>query len=185
MKLWQIGRWVLLVLWFAAMSALFARLFSGPEDTWIKDTSGRWVAHGYPAGPPPPLGYHAPTSEQAVPIVLLSLFAVGLIAAVLFSGRSPAGADALSRSIRYFGSVSIISTVLAIGVAAGVAATLFSSRGAPFGDPALVILCLLGVAMLLKLLGWHADSTKKVLEAHYDLKRQMGLLQDMVERLSR
>jgi hypothetical protein len=185
MRLWQIGRWVLLIVWFAAMSLLFARLFSGPEDTWIKDGGGRWVAHGHPAGPPPPLGYHAPAGEQTVPIVLLCLFAAGLVAAVLLSGRSPAGVDALSRSIRYFGTVSIISTILAIGVATGVAATLFTARGAPFDDPTLVILCLLGVAMLLKLMSWHADSTKKVLEAHYDLKRQMGLLQDMVERLSR
>jgi hypothetical protein len=185
MRLWQIGRWVLLVLWFAAMSVLFARLFSGPEDTWIRDAGGRWVAHGHPAAPPPPLGYQAPVSERIVPVVLLGLFAAGLAAAVRLSGRSPAGANALSRSIRYFGALSMVSTILAIGVAVGTASALLSSRGALLNDPAVIVLCLIGTAMLLKLLSWYADNTKKVLEAHYDLKRQMAMLQEIVERLSR
>jgi hypothetical protein len=184
MRVWQIARWVLLVLWIAAMAVFFARVFSGPEDTWIRDASGRWIAHGHPAGPPPPVGYQPPAAERTLPAFLLAFFATGLLAAVLLSGRSPAGADSLNRGIRYFGTVSIVSTVLAIGLAIGVAVTLLTSRGAMLNDPTLIILCLAGVAMLLKLLSWHADSTKKVLEAHYDLKRQLALLQDTVERMS-
>jgi hypothetical protein len=114
---------------------------------------------------------------------LLALVGGGLIAAALLSGRSPAGADSLNRGIRYFGALSITSTVLAIGISVGLVVSVLSGLGAVFGDPALVVLCLIGLAMLLKVLSWHADSTKKVLEAHFDLKRQIALLQDTVERM--
>jgi len=182
-RYWQIGRWVLLVVWALALALFLARVFSGPEDTYIRDASGKWVAHGHPAGPPPAASYQPPASERAVPTIVVALFAVGLMAAVFLSGRSPTGTDSLNRGIRYFGAVSIISTALAVCVAIGLVAGVFTGLGAAFQDPGLVILCLVGTAMLLKLLSWHADSTKKVLEAHYDLKRQMALLQDAVERL--
>lgn len=42
---------------------------------------------------------------------------------------------------------------------------------------------LLGLAGFLGLLGVDAHGTKKVLEAHYDLKRTAALLQDTVEQL--
>ncbi len=126
MRCWQVGRWVLLAVWALAMAVLFARTFSGPEDAWIRDASGRWVAHGHPRGPAPAASYQPPASERAVPIALLALVGGGLIAATLLSGRSPAGADSLNRGIRYFGALSITSTVLAVGIAVGLVVSVLS-----------------------------------------------------------
>jgi len=185
MRAWQVARWFFLVAWALAFALLLARFFSGPEDGWIRDASGNWVAHGHPAGPSPAPGYRPPLVERAMPLMILALFALGLFAAALLGRRAPAGADALSRGIRYFGAVSIMSTFLAISIVAALAANLASGLGEALSHPAVVVICLLGAALALKLLSWHAESTKKVLEAHYDLKRQVALLQEAVEGLLR
>ena len=76
--------------------------------------------------------------------------------------------------------VLLIVWALAVVIIIG----LGSGLGAAFADPGVVLLCLLGIAIMLKLLSWHADATKKLLEAHYDLKRTGQLLQETLERLA-
>ena len=51
-------------------------------------------------------------------------------------------------------------------------------------EPGFIALCVGGVILLLKARSWYADTTKRVLEAHYDLKRATALLQDTLERLA-
>jgi hypothetical protein len=123
-------------------------------------------------------------SERFLPAVVLAVIVAGLVLGAFFTRRTPAGRDALNRSIRYFGAVSVIATVLAISLALVLVVGLWSDLGSALGDPRVVVLCLVGAAFLLKLLSWQADSTKKLLEAHYDLKRATSLLQDTIERFA-
>jgi hypothetical protein len=181
MRFWHVARWVFLIVWALALLLFLVR---GPEDTWIRDSSGAWVAHGHPAGPPPPADYEPPFHERAVPIVVLAVFAGAIVGAVFLTKRSSGAPDALNRSIRYFGTVSMISTALAICLAVALILSLWSELESAMSDPGVIVLCLVGVIMLLKLLSWHADGVKRLLEAHYDLKRTAALLQDTVERLA-
>ncbi|MDH4180272.1 MAG: hypothetical protein OEV33_07150 [Armatimonadota bacterium] len=190
MTFWHVAKWVGLVVMVFVLAVTLARLFSGPEDTWIRDASGEWVAHGHPAGPPPPEDYRPPATERFIPWFVLAVAAVSLAAALLLSGRAPASREGLERNLRFYGALSLVSGALAVATAAGLVATLaqafFCGPGAePLPNQSLfLILTVAGFAALLGLLALHAQVTKKVLEAHYDLKRTAALLQDTVERLA-
>lgn len=186
MSFWHAAKWVGLVLVALVLAFGLARTFSGPEDGWVRDESGKWVAHGKPAGPPPAEDYRPPATERVVPWVVLAAAAVGLGAALLLSGRAPATREGLERNLRFYGALSLVSGALAIATAAGLVTTLAGRFWAePLSNQALfLILTVAGFAALLGLLALHAQGTKKVLEAHYDLKRTAALLQDTVERLS-
>ena len=201
MRAWQIARWFALVVAALVLTVGLARLFSGPEDTWIRDASGKWVAHGRPAGGPPPAGYRVPVSERVLPWLFIVLFAAALVAAPFVSARSPAGREAISRSLRFWGMASVLSAVLGAALLAALGVTLWGEHwrlargglaatqadvglGSVLDQPAPVLLGLLGLAAVLLLLGAIAYGTKKVLEAHFDLKRQIAMVQDTMERLS-
>lgn len=180
MKFWHIARWALLIAWALAVTLVFVR---GPEDTWVRDASGAWVAHGHPAGPAPAPGYQPPLGERVMPVVFLALFGLAVAAGIFMSKRSPASRDAINRSVRYYGAVSMTASLLAIGVILALVLSTGSQLGEAFRDPGVVIIVLVSVAVLLKVLSWHADGTKRLLEAHYDLKRTADLIQDTLERL--
>jgi hypothetical protein len=182
MRFWHIARWVLLVVWALAVTLVFVR---GPEDTWIRDASGAWVAHGHPAGPAPAPGYQPPLLERAMPGVFLGLFGLALLAGIFLAGRSPASREAINKSIRYYGAMSMMASILAIGVVLALVLGTGSQLGEAFRDPGVVVIVLVAAAVLLKTLSWHADGTKRLLEAHYDLRRTVDLLQDTLERLPR
>ena len=190
MSFWHAARWVGLVMVALVLAVGLARTFSGSEDGWVRDESGQWVAHGKPAGPPPAEDYRPPATERVVPWVVLAAAALGLGAALLLSGRAPASREGIERSLRFFGAVSIISGALAAALAFGLVAVLAGGFCCGPGVERLsnqilfVLLALGGLAAFLGLLALHAQGTKKVLEAHYDLKRTAALLQDTVERLS-
>ncbi len=184
MRPWHIARWVLLVIFALALALFLARAFSGSEDTWIRAADGTWVAHGRPAGPPPAADYQPPWHERVLPWLLFGpAFAGGVLAAIFLSARAPANREGMDRSVRFLGAVSIITAVLAGCLSLALLASLATGLGAVFDDPFAVVLVLLGLAAFLGLIAAQAHGTKKVLEAHYDLKRTAALLQDAVERL--
>ncbi len=181
MKFWHVARWVVLIVFAVILTLVLVR---GPEDTWVQDAAGHWVAHGHPGAPAPPPGYQPPAIETIGPVLFLILLMAGLAAAVLLSGRAPAGAERLDRDIRYFGAVTITCAFAAVALALAVIAGLAGSPGAPlFVDQTVIMLALLGTIVMLIMLTWHAYTTKKVLEAHYDLKRSVQLLQETLEQL--
>ena len=184
MNPWNILKWGLLVMVALVLTVGLARLFSGSEDAWIKDESGQWVAHGHPAGPPPAADYQQPWSERVLPVVLLGTFGAAMLAAALWSSRSVATADNISRSLRLLGGVSIIAGILAASLGVAIAVSVAASGlGSVFDQPEILLPALLGLAAFLALLAANAHVAKKVLEAHYDLRRQAALMQDTVESL--
>jgi hypothetical protein len=188
MNSWHVTKWVALVALALLLALGAARLFSGPEDTWVRDSSGRWVAHGHPAGPPPAADYRPPATERFLPWLVLAIAAVGLAAAILLSGRALATRERIERSLRFFGALTFLSAALAAALAVGLLASLATGvccgpGGAPLSHQSLfLLLAVAGLAAFLGLLALHAQGTKKVLEAHYDLKRAIALLQETLER---
>lgn len=183
MSSWNALKWGGLVVAALVLTVGLARLFSGPEDTWIKDESGQWVAHGHPAGPPPAADYQQPWSERVLPVLLLGAFGAAMLATALWSSRSVATAQNISRSLRFLGGVSMIAGTLAASLGIAIAVTVASELGSAFDQPEVILLILLGLTAFLVLVAANAHVAKKVLEAHYDLRRQAALMQDTVERL--
>jgi hypothetical protein len=184
MKAWRVVRWSALVLVALVLAVGLARLFSGPEDGWVRDSAGRWVAHGHPAGPPP---VNQPAAEKVLPWVVLGALALGLGAAAVLSVRSRTTRAVLHRDLRFCGAVSVVSGVLAAVVLAGVAATLGTGvccgPGELTNGTLFLLIALLGLSGFLALLSIHMHGTKRVLEAHYDLKRASDRLQEAIDRL--
>ena len=172
MSFWHVTKWVGLVLLVLVLALGLASLFSGEE-------------HDQPAGPTSPGDY---VTRQIVPWVILAAAVAGLVAGRLLSARSRATREALGRDVRFFGTVSVTSTALAFAVALGLGVSVTS--GACCGpitvsnETLFVLLALSGLMGVLAVLALLAHGTKKVLEAHYDLKRTAALLQDTVERLA-
>ena len=54
-RLWIRIRLPLAIIVIFMITFAMARLFSGPDDTWIKNDSGKWITHCYPTGPPSPV----------------------------------------------------------------------------------------------------------------------------------
>ncbi len=61
MKFWHVARWVVLIVFAVILTLVLVR---GPEDTWVQDAAGHWVAHGHPGAPAPPPGYQPPAIDQ-------------------------------------------------------------------------------------------------------------------------
>ena len=118
-----------------------------------------------------------------LPVVLLGAFGAAMLATALWSSRSVATAQNISRSLRFLGGVSIIAATLAASLGVAIAVSVASELGRAFDQPEVVILVLLGLIAFLALVAVNAHVAKKVLEAHYDLRRQVMLMQDTVEGL--
>jgi len=145
MRFWHVARWVFLILWALALMMLLVR---GPEDTWIRDASGAWVAHGHPAGPPPPAGYEPPLYERALPFFFLGLIGGALVFAAFFTGRSPADRASLDRGVRYYSALSIVSAVLAVCLAIVLLVGLLTALDSLLSEPGFIALCVGGVILL-------------------------------------
>jgi MFS family permease len=166
---WHAAKWIGLVLVVLILAMGLASLFAGEE-------------HDRPAGD------RAPMTQRVLPWLILGAAVAGLVGAAVLSSRPLATREALARNLRFFGAVSIIATVLAVvlTVALGITLTAGVCCG-PFrvsNETLFVLLALFGLVVFLALVGVQAHGTKKVLEAHYDLKRTTALLQEAIERLA-
>jgi hypothetical protein len=70
---------ILVFLFFALLTLFLMRTFAGPEDSWIKDQSGKWIKHGNPASPMPSDSYQAPIVYTLAPLIILACFLAPII----------------------------------------------------------------------------------------------------------
>lgn len=175
MNFWHVMKWIGLVLAVLVLAVGLTRLFSGEDDH-------------HPGAPPPAQSRAEAMSQRVLPWFILCAAAAGLAGAALLSGRSPATRVDLTRTLRLFGAVGVVSTVLAgsLVLALGVTLALGVCCGPAelSNETAFVLLGLLGLSGFLALVAVYAHGTKKVLEAQYDLRRVAGMLEDTLERLA-
>ncbi|OGC75345.1 MAG: hypothetical protein A2145_01605 [candidate division Zixibacteria bacterium RBG_16_40_9] len=67
---------ILLFFIFAVLTWGLAILFSGPEDTWIRNQKGEWVKHGNPSTPRPSFDWKPPIVFTIAPILIFTCFFV-------------------------------------------------------------------------------------------------------------
>jgi hypothetical protein len=192
----RVTKWSLLIIAVLTLTLGLARLFSGPEDTWIKDEHGKWVAHGNPSGPPSAMAYQPTWPDRVLPWAILAVAGAGLAGGFLISRRGPSTRESLTRDVRFFGVVSAVATVLALVIVIALFVTIVGSaetgmarnwketEDQTYTAAVVFLLGMFGFSGFLALVGLLAHCVRKVLEAHYDLKRTAQLLQEAVEQLA-
>ncbi len=97
-----------------------ARLFSGPEDTWIKNDRGEWIKHGYPSGSPPPQDYQEPLSQTVIPFLFFLPIIVPLFLIKRHTSHQNMDSFRIASDIRFYGYISmslfLVGTILLIGL---------------------------------------------------------------------
>ena len=118
-RVWMRIRMPLAVIAILVIALAMARIFSGPEDTWIKNEHGEWVRHGHPSGPPPAQDYQEPFTHLAVPVAFLVAFAVPLFFISRHKPRNRLNFDTATRDIKLYGYLSTSLFLFGVLVAAG------------------------------------------------------------------
>ena len=119
--LWLKFRLPLVIFSLLVLTLVMARLFSGPEDTWIKNDRGEWVKHGHPSGPPPPEDYQEPKSHLIIPLIFLVSFFVPLFFIGFHKPKNRLTYEIVKRDLTIMGYLSIALPVIGIIIIIGLA----------------------------------------------------------------
>jgi len=185
-RLWIRIRLPLAVVALLVVTLAMARLFSGPEDTWIKNEQGEWIRHGYPSGPPPAQDYSEPVTYMVIPIFFLAAFAVPLFFLRFHKLHNRLNFDTASRDIKFFGYVSTALFLMGILTGAGLITEICMSGGG--GDVSLleflVILSIGGFAGMCVILGALFFLLKRNCNDHYILEKSRREMLEILENFS-
>ena len=192
--LWMRIRIPCAIIALLVIALAMARIFSGPEDTWIKNERGEWVMHGHPAGPPPATDYLEPVTHLVHLVVPLA-FLVAFAAPLFFIGRhkqhNRLSFETATRDIRFYGYLSTSLLLFGILILAGLMLELVLG-GTGGGNSALeggqllltgvFIISLAGFAGLCIVLAIAFFVLKRNANDHYQLQRSY---REIVESLGK
>ena len=184
-RLWIRIRLILAVLLVLVAAVGLARLFSGPEDGWVKNERGEWVAHGHPAGQPPEGDMTRPMVERVLPWVFIAAFAAPFLFLRMHRPSNRLSYETALRDMRFLGyagsSLVLLGVLTVIGIG-GVMIMADSSGEARFLD--LFFLGLLaGWAGLCILIGAILFVLKRTVNDHYQLERGRREMMEILELL--
>jgi len=189
-RLWIRIRIPLAVIVLLVITLALARLFSGPEDSWIKNEAGEWVKHGHPAGPAPAQDYREPVTHLVVPLVFLVSFAVPLFFFGKHKPRNRLNFDTATRDLRYYGYLGTALFLLGVLTVAGLTLELVLSgtgcgTGAlAEGETLLIIGSLLGFAGLCIVIAVLLFMLKRIGNDHYRLEKSLREIIGILEKSS-
>lgn len=197
-RLWFRIRIPLAVLALLLVTLVMVRLFSGPEDTWIRDESGAWVKHGHPAGPPPPPGYREPITHMIVPLSFLVAFVLPLVFIRRHKPHDRLNFDTANRDIKLLGYLSTALPLVGILIVLGLVLEMVlagASGGnnavpdveelAVYGETLFFIVSLEGFAGLCILSGLLFLVLKRNCSDHYQLARRQREIMEVLESSGR
>ncbi len=118
--LWLKFRLPFVIFSLLVLTLVMARLFSGPEDTWIKNDQGEWIKHGYPSGPPPSEDYQEPKSHLIIPLIFLAGFFVPLIFICFHKPKNRLTYEIIKRDSTIMGYLSIALPLIGILIMIGI-----------------------------------------------------------------
>ncbi len=185
-RLWIKIRMPLAVMVLMVIMLAMARLFSGPEDTWIKNDSGEWIKHGYPSGSPPAEDYREPITHLIIPLTFLVAFAVPLFFTGFYKLHNRLNYETAKRDIKFFGYVSTVLFLFGILTALGL---VFEISLAENGDLRLQEFLLIGsiegFAGLCIILGALFYVLKRNCNDHYQLEKTRREIFEILENYQR
>ena len=142
-KFWLRIRMVLTVMIILLIALFMARLFSGPEDTWIRNESGEWVAHGYPSGPPPPDDYHEPIFHFIIPVSFLIAFTLSLFQLRTCKPHNRLTPEIITRDIKFYNYLGTVLILFGMLIILGVILETFMVDNGEIRTPEFLFVCLL------------------------------------------
>ena len=185
--LWLKLRMPLAIFSMLILTLFMVRLFSGPEDAWIKNEQGEWVKHGHPDGPPPVGDYQEPIIHSILPLVFLAGFVVPLFFIGFFKLQNRLSYDMSKRDVKILGYLSIALPLTGFLILAGLGLEIGMSE--PDGEPDLTtilfIFCLAGFSLLCMASGIIFFALKRNCSDHYYLeKSRRELLEALQDHVS-
>jgi len=183
-RLWTHIRLPLAVVFFLVMALAFARLFSGPEDTWIQNERGEWIMHGHPAGPPPAVSGKTPHVNLLVPLSFLAVFVFPLFLLGIHKPHNRLTLDTASRDIKFLGYVSTSLVLFGILICVGLALELArAEEGVPGLPEFLFIGGIGGFGGLCIVIGCLLFVLKRTINDHYQLEKTYREILETLERM--
>lgn len=184
-RLWLRIRMPLAIVALLVITLAMARLFSGPEDTWIKNDQGEWIKHGCPSGPPPPEDYREPITHLVIPLTFLLAFAAPLFFLRFHKLHNRLNYETVSRDIKFFGYVSTALFLFGILVVAGLMIEIGLAENGDMGSQEFlnifIVFSIEGFAGLCIVLGVLFYVLKRNLNDHYQLERSQRELIEILE----
>ncbi len=175
------------------LTLVMARLFSGPEDTWIKNDQGEWVKHGHPYGPPPPPDYQEPESHLIIPLMFLAGFVVPLFFIGFHKSHNRLTYEIVKRDLKIMGYLSIALPLTGILIMTGLLVEIgeinFTEQEStiPLQDTffnILFIFSLMGFAGFCILLGPLFYILKRNCNDHYQLEKSRREIIEILETIN-
>ena len=171
-RLWMKIRMPLAVVVLLVIMLAVARLFSGPEDTWIKNDSGEWIKHGYPSGLPPAQDYREPITHVIIPLTFLVAFTVPLFFIRFYKLHNRLNYETAKRDIKFLGYVSTVLFLFGILIGLGLIFEIgFAENGDLQLQEFLLIISIEGFAGLCIILGALLFILKRNFNDHFQIER--------------
>ena len=187
--LWKKIRMPFAIVVLLIITLAMARLFSGPEDTWIKNEYGEWIKHGHPSGPPPTSDYQEPIYHKIVPLIFLISFVVPLFFIGKHKPNNRLTFDNITRDIKFLGYLSTGLFLFGILVGAalileiGLSETINISETITVDENFLFIIFLMGFSLICIFLGFFLFVLKRNCNDHYQLERSRREIIEILESL--
>jgi hypothetical protein len=185
--LWLKIRLPLAIFILLVFTLIMVRVFSGPEDTWIKNDQGEWVKHGAPAGSPPADG-RQPLRNIILPLLFIAGFAVPLFFIGFHKLHNRLTFDIAKRDMKVFGYLSTAFPLVGVLIMVGLLVELGFAQpdeALPVQDmlfTMLFIFSLEGFAGLCILAGVVCLAMKRTTNDHYQLERSRRELLEILEK---
>lgn len=181
-RLWLKIRLPLVIVLLLALTVIMARIFSGPEDTWIRNEEGEWIKHGNPSAPTPSSDYKEPLLYTIIPWIFLLSFVVPLFFLKLHKPTNRLTFENVTRDLKFLG---YLSTVLPLSGVLIIIGLILESGLNNFeilkNQEILFIYSLEGFAGLCILLGAIFFAMKRNCNDHYQLERHRLELLEALE----
>ena len=185
-RIWLRIRMPLAIFMLLILTLTMARLFSGPEDTWIKNEQGEWIKHGYPSGPPPEGDYQEPLAHIVIPLSFLIAFAVPLFFLRKHKLHNRLNFDTVSRDVRFFGYMSTALFLFGILIIVGLIVEIgFAGNTDLQTGEFLIISSIVGFAGLCIVFGAVFFLLKRNCNDHFQLEKSLREIIENLENFSR
>ncbi|MCL5018910.1 MAG: hypothetical protein M1426_00300 [Patescibacteria group bacterium] len=181
-RLWLKIRLPLAIIALLALTFILVRVFSGPEDTWMRNDQGVWIKHGNPSAPMPSSDYREPVLFNVIPWIFLLCFVLPLFFLKYHKPSNRLTFENVSRDMKFLGYLSTVLPITGLLIVLGLIIESGLDNFEMLRNQEIVfIYSLEGFAGLCILLGAVFFIMKRNCNDHYQLERHRLELLDALE----
>jgi len=186
-RLWKRIRMPLAIVFLLIITLAMARLFSGPEDTWIKNEHGEWIKHGNPSAPAPTQDYREPIAYKIIPVIFFVTFALPIFLIGKYKLQYRFNFDTATRDIKFLGYLSTALFLSGILIGFGLIIEIGLAENSTMSETVvqdfLFFISLEGLAGLCIVIGIQFFMLKRNCNDHYQIERSRREIIEILENL--